>query len=126
MEKGVEYKAEWMGRVSNILDEYDEEYDEMDMEKMDRLYPGYREMDADAMNSEIDILRRKADGAEKSDEREDIEEEIGYVSRLMEKKAWRDKVTTYIHTYKLYLFTLASTTFQADFHEGRDLELFTG
>ena len=63
MEKGVEYKAEWMGRVSNILDEYDEEYDEMDMEKMDRLYPGYREMDADAMNSEIDILRRKADGA---------------------------------------------------------------
>jgi hypothetical protein len=35
---------------------------------------------------------------------------------------------TYIHTYKLYLFTLASTTLyiQADFHEGRDLELFTG
>ena len=25
-----------------------------------------------------------------------------------------------------YLFTLASTTLQADFHEGRDLELFTG
>ena len=95
MEKGVEYKAEWMGRVSNILDEYDEEYDEMDMEKMDRLYPGYREMDADAMNSEIDILRRKADGVEESDEREDIEEELGYVSRLMEKKAWRDKTTEY-------------------------------
>jgi hypothetical protein len=34
--------------------------------------------------------------------------------------------TYYIHTYKLYLFTLVSTTLQADFHEGRDLELFTG
>jgi hypothetical protein len=35
-------------------------------------------------------------------------------------------IHTHIHTYKLYLFTLASTTFQADFHGGRDLELFTG
>jgi hypothetical protein len=95
MENGVEYKAEWMGRVSNILDEYDEEYDEMDMEKMDRLYPGYTEMDAGAMSSEIDILRRKADGAEESGEREDIEKELGYVSRLMEKKARRDKTTEY-------------------------------
>jgi hypothetical protein len=95
MEKGVEYKAEWMGRVGNILNEYDEEYDDMDMEKMDRLYPGYTEMDADAMSSEIDILRRKADGAEESGEREDIEKELGYVSRLMEKKARRDKETEY-------------------------------
>jgi hypothetical protein len=95
MEKGVEYKAEWMGRVGNILNEYDEEYDDMDMEKMDRLYPGYTEMDADAMSSEIDILRRKADGAEESGEREDIEKELGYVSRLMEKKAQRDKETEY-------------------------------
>jgi hypothetical protein len=34
--------------------------------------------------------------------------------------------TLHTYTYKLYLFTLASTTLQADFHEGRDLELFTG
>jgi hypothetical protein len=38
----------------------------------------------------------------------------------------RKPLDIYVHTYKLYLFTLASTTLQADFHEGRDLELFTG
>ena len=29
----------------------------------------------------------------------------------------QNKRRPYIHTYKLYLFTLASTTFQADFHD---------
>ena len=104
MEGSVEYKAEWMGRVGSILDEYDEDYvDIEDMEKMNRLYPGYLEMSADALKSEVGILRRNADDAVETGEWEDIDEELWYASRLLKKKVQRDDTT------KFYLSTTHET-----------------
>jgi hypothetical protein len=104
MEGSVEYKAEWMGRVGSILDEYDEDYVDIgDMEKMNRLYPGYLEMSADALKSEVGILRRNADDAVETGEWEDIDEELWYASRLLKKKVQRDDTT------KFYLSTTHET-----------------
>ncbi|CAB4003573.1 Hypothetical predicted protein [Paramuricea clavata] len=90
-----------MERVSAILDEYNNEYSEIwegnlgteDLDELNRLYPGYREMNPEEMDSEIDILRRKITGSEQPEEKEDIKREIEYVSHLKRMRISRNKET---------------------------------
>ncbi|CAB3987382.1 Hypothetical predicted protein [Paramuricea clavata] len=90
-----------MERVSAILDEYNSEYSEIwegdlgteGLDELNRLYLGYREMNPEEMDSEIDILRRKVTGPGKLDEKEDIEREIKYVSHLRKMKTWKNSET---------------------------------
>ncbi|CAB4019807.1 Hypothetical predicted protein, partial [Paramuricea clavata] len=101
MAESVEFKAAWMDRVSTILDEYNNEYSEIwegdlgteDLDELNRLYPDYREMKPEDMDSEIDILRRKITGPEQSEEKEDIKREIEYVSQLRRMKTWKNSET---------------------------------
>ncbi|CAB3987953.1 Hypothetical predicted protein [Paramuricea clavata] len=89
-----------MERVSTILDEYSSEYSEIwggdfraeELDELDRLYPNYKEMEPEDMDSEIEILRRRM-GTEESDEREDIQREIEYVSQLRRMKVWKNSET---------------------------------
>ncbi|CAB4028747.1 Hypothetical predicted protein [Paramuricea clavata] len=89
-----------MERVSTILDEYSSEYSEIwggdfraeELDELDRLYPNYKEMEPEDMDSEIEILRRQM-GTEESDEREDIQREIEYVSQLRRMKVWKNSET---------------------------------
>ncbi|CAB3999773.1 Hypothetical predicted protein [Paramuricea clavata] len=78
-----------MERVSTILDEYSSEYSDIwegledeDIDRLDKLYPSYREMEPEVMDSEIEILRSQAMGTEDPNENRDIRMEIEYVSRL--------------------------------------------
>ncbi|CAB3991940.1 Hypothetical predicted protein [Paramuricea clavata] len=90
-----------MDRVSTILDEYNSEYSEIwggdlgteDLDELNRLYPGYREMKPEDMDSEIEVLRRKVMGTEQSDEKEDIRREIEYVSQLRRMKTLKNSET---------------------------------
>ncbi|CAB4045090.1 Hypothetical predicted protein, partial [Paramuricea clavata] len=90
-----------MDRVSTILDEYNNEYSEIwegdlgteDLDELNILYPGYREMKPEEMDAEIDILRRKVTGPGELDEKEDIEKEIKYVSHLRKMKTWKNLET---------------------------------
>ncbi|CAB4039020.1 Hypothetical predicted protein [Paramuricea clavata] len=90
-----------MDTVSTILDEYNNEYSEIwegdlgteDLDELNILYPGYREMKPEDMDSEIDILRRKITGPEQSEEKEDIKREIEYVSQLRRMKTWKNLET---------------------------------
>ncbi|CAB3997197.1 Hypothetical predicted protein [Paramuricea clavata] len=90
-----------MDRVSTILDEYNSEYSGIwegdlgteDLDEMDKLYPGYREMNPEDMDSEIEVLRRKVTGPEQSEEKEDIKREIEYVSQLRRMKTWKNLET---------------------------------
>ncbi|CAB4014920.1 Hypothetical predicted protein [Paramuricea clavata] len=90
-----------MDRVSTILDEYNNEYSEIwegdlgteNLDELNRLYPGYREMKPEDMDSEIDILRRKVTGPEQLEEKEDIRREIEYVSQLRRMKTWKNSET---------------------------------
>ncbi|CAB3982405.1 Hypothetical predicted protein [Paramuricea clavata] len=90
-----------MDRVSTILDEYNSEYSGIwegdlgteNLDEMDKLYPGYREMNPEDMDSEIEVLRRRVTGTEQSDEKEDIKREIEYVSRLRRMKTLKNSET---------------------------------
>ncbi|CAB3995043.1 Hypothetical predicted protein [Paramuricea clavata] len=89
-----------MERVSTILDEYSSEYSDIwegledeDIDRLDRLYPGYREMEPEVMDSEIEILRSQAMGTEDPNENRDIRMEIEYVSRLKRIKVWKRSET---------------------------------
>jgi hypothetical protein len=101
MAESVEYKAAWMDRVSTILDEYDSEYSEIwegdlgteDLDELDQLYPNYREMNPENMESEIEVLRRKITRPEPSEEKEDIKREIEYVSQLRRMKTLKNLET---------------------------------
>ena len=101
MAESVEYKAAWMDRVSTFLDEYNSEYYEIwegdlgteDLDELDKLYPGYREMNPENMDSEIKVLRRKITGPEPSEEKEDINREIKYVSQLRKMKTLKNLET---------------------------------
>ncbi|CAB3989098.1 Hypothetical predicted protein [Paramuricea clavata] len=85
-----------MERVSTVLDEYSSEYSEIweglldeDLDNLDKLYPGYREMEPEAMDSEIEILRGQAMETEDSEENRDIQMELEYVRRLRKIKVWK-------------------------------------
>ncbi|CAB4042267.1 Hypothetical predicted protein [Paramuricea clavata] len=89
-----------MERVSTILDEYSSEYSDIwegledeDIDRLDRLYPGYREVEPEVMDSEIEILRSQAMGTEDPNENRDIRMEIEYVSRLKRIKVWKRSET---------------------------------
>ncbi|CAB3994700.1 Hypothetical predicted protein [Paramuricea clavata] len=89
-----------MERVSTILDEYSSEYSEIwggdfraeELDELDRLYPNYKEMEPEDMDSEIGILRRQV-GTGESDEKGDIQREIEYVSQLKRMKVWKNSET---------------------------------
>ncbi|CAB4009114.1 Hypothetical predicted protein [Paramuricea clavata] len=108
--KGITWLAShlWVLAVAAALlvyNNYNNEYYEIwegdlgaeDLDELNKLYPGYREMKPEDMDSEIDILRRKITGPEQLEEKEDIKREIEYVSQLRRMKTWKNSET------KLYL-----------------------
>ncbi|CAB4015593.1 Hypothetical predicted protein, partial [Paramuricea clavata] len=64
-----------------------------DLDNLDRLFPGYREMEPEVMDSEMEILRGQVMETEDSEEDRDIQMELEYVRRLKKIKVWKRSET---------------------------------